>query len=63
MRLLNEEASTLKRIRFKMQKVCSMNVDAESNLEESTEINKADGSAFRIKADPRITWLESLLGK
>ena len=52
----------MKRIRFKMPKVCSMNVDAESNLEESTEINKADSSAFRIKADPRITWLESLLG-
>lgn len=40
-----------------------MNIDAESYLEESTKINKADGSAFRIKDDPRITWLESLLGK
>jgi len=40
---------------FKMYKFRSMVVNAEDLLEELQELNEADGPAFKIKEDPRIT--------
>lgn len=40
---------------FKMYKFRSMYVDAESRLEELMDQNEADGPAFKIANDPRVT--------
>lgn len=40
---------------FKMYKFRSMCVDAEERFEEVAHLNEADGPAFKIENDPRIT--------
>lgn len=40
---------------FRLYKFRSMYVDAESRLEELLPLNEADGPAFKIRKDPRVT--------
>ena len=40
---------------FKMYKFRSMCVDAEDKLEDLRDLNEADGIAFKIEDDPRLT--------
>lgn len=48
---------------FKMYKFRSMYIDAEDRLEELLELNEADGPAFKIKDDPRITRVGKFIRK
>ena len=46
-----------------MYKFRSMYIDAEDRLEELLELNEADGPAFKIKDDPRITRVGKFIRK
>lgn len=48
---------------FKLYKFRTMQVGAEDMLDDLLDQNEADGAAFKIKDDPRITRLGSLLRK
>jgi len=48
---------------FKFYKLRSMRADAEAALEELLECNEADGPAFKMKEDPRITRIGRVLRK
>jgi len=48
---------------FKMYKFRSMVVNAEDLLEDLQELNEADGPAFKIKDDPRITKIGKFIRK
>lgn len=47
--------------RFRMLKLRTMVVDAEEKQAELVDLNEMDGPVFKIKADPRITWVGRLL--
>lgn len=48
---------------FRMYKFRSMCIDAEERLKELMQYNEADGVAFKIKRDPRITRVGRFLRK
>ncbi len=48
---------------FSLFKFRSMEVDAESQLEDLSHLNEVDGPVFKIKNDPRITRLGKFLRK
>ena len=48
---------------FKMYKFRSMHEDAEDRLKDIEHLNEAEGPIFKIKNDPRITRVGSLLRK
>lgn len=58
-----QERVGLRGRRFRMVKFRTMVADAERRLEEVQHLNEADGPAFKIKRDPRITPLGRLLRK
>lgn len=49
--------------KFYMYKFRSMYMDAEKKLEELLQANEMDGSAFKIKDDPRITRVGKFIRK
>jgi lipopolysaccharide/colanic/teichoic acid biosynthesis glycosyltransferase len=48
---------------FRMYKFRSMVVDAEQKKESLRSRNEQDGPAFKIRSDPRVTWIGRLLRK
>ena len=48
---------------FRLYKFRSMYVDAESRLQELLPLNEADGPAFKIRNDPRVTRVGRFLRK
>ncbi len=46
---------------FRMYKFRSMVVDAESKKKDLLALSEQDGPAFKIKSDPRVTWIGKLL--
>jgi exopolysaccharide biosynthesis polyprenyl glycosylphosphotransferase len=48
---------------FPMFKFRSMYIDAEEQLKEIEHLNEAEGPIFKIKNDPRVTWVGRLLRK
>jgi exopolysaccharide biosynthesis polyprenyl glycosylphosphotransferase len=48
---------------FNIYKFRTMVVDAEERLKELEHLNEADGAVFKIKKDPRITWIGAFLRK
>jgi lipopolysaccharide/colanic/teichoic acid biosynthesis glycosyltransferase len=48
---------------FRMYKFRSMVVDAEQRKEGLLSQNEQDGPAFKIRSDPRVTWVGRLLRK
>lgn len=48
---------------FEILKFRTMIVDAERKMEELKHLNEVDGPVFKIKKDPRITWIGALLRK
>lgn len=49
--------------RFKMIKFRTMVTDAEKIKEKLAALNEQDGPAFKMKNDPRITWIGRILRK
>ncbi len=48
---------------FNIYKFRTMVMDAEARLKELEHLNEADGAVFKIKKDPRITWIGGILRK
>jgi len=48
---------------FNIYKFRTMVIDAEARLKELEHLNEADGAVFKIKKDPRITWVGAILRK
>jgi lipopolysaccharide/colanic/teichoic acid biosynthesis glycosyltransferase len=48
---------------FRMYKFRSMVVDAEQRKKDLLSQNEQDGPAFKIRSDPRVTWIGRLLRK
>jgi lipopolysaccharide/colanic/teichoic acid biosynthesis glycosyltransferase len=46
---------------FRMYKFRSMVVDAEARKKELIAHNEQDGPAFKIRSDPRVTWIGKIL--
>ncbi len=49
--------------RFKMVKFRTMVNDAEAKMKDIEHLNEKDGAIFKIKNDPRITWIGKYLRK
>jgi exopolysaccharide biosynthesis polyprenyl glycosylphosphotransferase len=48
---------------FKLRKLRTMEIDAETRKAELTHLNEADGALFKIKNDPRVTKVGHVLRK
>jgi len=49
--------------RFRMLKFRSMTADADSMRESLMEFNEMDGAAFKMKEDPRVTYIGKIIRK
>jgi exopolysaccharide biosynthesis polyprenyl glycosylphosphotransferase len=58
-----QERIGLAKTRYRMYKFRTMSVDAEQRIKDLEHLNEADGAAFKIKDDPRITRLGKWLRK
>ncbi len=61
--IFSQERIGRKGVPFKMYKFRSMVVNAEDLLDDLQELNEADGPAFKIKDDPRITKIGKFIRK
>ncbi|BHH84248.1 sugar transferase [Desulforhopalus sp. 52FAK] len=59
----SQERSGLNGRRFKVHKFRTMVVNAEALREQLAEENEMDGPVFKMKHDPRITWIGRILRK
>jgi exopolysaccharide biosynthesis polyprenyl glycosylphosphotransferase len=58
-----QERVGLNKRRFRLYKFRTMVPDAEKKLAELEQFNEASGPVFKIKNDPRITWIGKYLRK
>jgi len=61
--IFSQERSGLNGRRFKLHKFRTMVVNAEELREHLATENEMDGPVFKIKKDPRITWIGAILRK
>lgn len=61
--LFSQERAGLNGRKFRVHKFRTMVVNAEKLRDELLEENEMDGPVFKIKKDPRITWIGGILRK